>query len=131
MALGRSVSFAAIVAPGGLPAAATCSEGTRSAAPAATVPPNIAFRLTLFFSSTNIVSSPFRLVQLGADTLAIWRHLRRRGDPMRRSRCSPTPRQGVGEQCPQGTMRAGRALDGHCGASTANILCQVISANVY
>jgi hypothetical protein len=38
---------------------------------------------------------------------------------MRRSRCSPTPAAaGVGEQCPQGTMLAGRANHGDCGRRT-------------
>jgi hypothetical protein len=55
---------------------------------------------------------------------------------MRRSRCSPTPRQGLVEQCPQGTMLAGRANPyqhflARCGATAADILGQDISANVY
>jgi hypothetical protein len=70
------------------------------------------------------------LVRPGADTLAVWRGLRLRGEPMRRSRCSTTPAS-RGEQCPQGTMRAGRANHGDCGASAADILCQAILANVY
>jgi hypothetical protein len=45
----------------------------------------------------------FGLVQLGADTFAVWRRPRLRGDPL-----------------------AGRASHGHCGASTAYNLCQDI-----
>src|SRR5205085_12154094 len=40
------------------------------------------------------------------------------GSPCGGAAAPPPPRQGVGEQCPQGTMLAGRPNDGHCAAKT-------------